>query len=67
MDVDTAWPGLRLHCRSGEKGKKRDETAKIGEQSAAWSQARLDAPKRLLTKHTVITLLEIRKIAFFSK
>ena len=46
MDFHTSWPGIRLHYRSGEKGKKRDETAKIGEQSAAWSQARLDAPKK---------------------
>ena len=47
MDFDTTWPGIRLHYRSGEKGKKRDETAKIGEQSTAWSQARLDAPKKV--------------------
>ena len=47
MDFDTTWPGIRLHYRSGEKGKKRDETAKIGDRSAAWSQARLDAPKKV--------------------
>jgi len=38
MDFDTTWPGTRL--RSGEKGKKIDERAKIGERSGAWSQAR---------------------------
>ena len=47
MDFDTTWPGIRLHYRGGEKGQKRDETAKIGEQSAAWSQARLDAPNKV--------------------
>ena len=24
MDFDTTWPGIRLHYRSGEKGKKKE-------------------------------------------